>query len=40
MKELLKNDEEIKNESLSGFYKIIEDKQKKNERTRSDYTNE
>lgn len=35
-----KNDEEIKNESLSGFYKIIEDKKKKNERTSSDYTNE
>ena len=40
MKELLKNDEEIKNEGLSGFYKIIEDKKKKNERTSSDNTNE
>ena len=40
MKELLKNDEEIKNKSFSRFYKIIEDKKKKNERTSSDNTNE
>lgn len=34
-----KNDEEIANESLGRFYKIIEDKNKQNERTSSDNTN-
>ena len=34
-----KNDKEIKDESLGRFYKIIEDKKKKNEGTSSDNTN-